>query len=176
MFDQAQWLKLQEAGVKSCSDKRYPQAEIIFADSLKLVRSALAEHKAAAKQEETSMAVEHDLQEKLAYSINNLAVAYQFQGKYGLALNQYIESTEIYRKLRGEKSLEFATSLHNLAIVYSAKEEYDQAETLFKRSLEIKEKLLDVTHPDLQALKVNMAQMLRNAGKVDEANKVLRKA
>ncbi len=98
------------------------------------------------------------------------------QGKYGLALNQYVESAEIYRRLRGETSLEFATSLHNLAIVYSAKEEFEQAEALFKRSLEIKEKLLDVTHPDLQAIKVNMAQMFKNAGKADEAEKVLRKA
>jgi tetratricopeptide (TPR) repeat protein len=105
-----------------------------------------------------------------------LAVSYQLQGKYGFALNQYVESTEIYRKLRGEKSLDFATSLHNLAIVYSARQEYDQAEDLFRRSLEIKKDLLDDTHPDLQALKANMAQMLRKAGKIIEAEKVLRKA
>ncbi len=68
MFDQAEWQKLQDEGIQSCSDKRYPQAEVIFAKSLKLVQDALVEHKAAAKQEETNtvdIKVDHDLQEKL---------------------------------------------------------------------------------------------------------------
>jgi tetratricopeptide (TPR) repeat protein len=230
MLNLKEWLRLQKEGIQSCTDKRYPQAEVTFATALKLVQEAIAQNKAAAKQAGTSTVsssaftketaeepqesqakpapaavlaskerqadnisslgelqeppelhaakgktIDQDLQERLAYSLNNLAVSYQLQGKYGLALNQYIESTEIYRKLRGEHSLDFATSLHNLAIVYSAKKEYDQAETLFKRSLEIKEALLEDTNPDLQILKVNMAQMLRKAGKLIEAEKVLHK-
>ena len=174
MLDLKEWLKLQEEGIQCCTDKHYPRAEVIFAQTLKLVQEAIAQYKEEAKQEEKPT-INKDLQERLAYSLNNLAVSYQLQGKYGLALNQYIESTEIYRKLRGEQSLDFATSLHNLAIVYSARQEYDQAESLFKRSLEIKESLLATTHPDLQALKANMAQMLTKAGKIIEAEKLLRK-
>jgi len=175
MLDISQWSKLQDEGIQSCAEKRYPQAEIIFDKAVKLVREAIVQTQEHTEEEGISV-VTKELKEKLANSLNNLAVSYQLQGKYGLALNQYVESTEIYRKIHGEKSLDFASSLHNLAIVYSARGEYDQAEQLFKRSLEIKKSVLDSTHPDLQALKINMAQMLRKAGKIVEAEKVLGKA
>jgi len=175
MFDINEWSKLQNEGVQLCTDKKYPQAEIIFAKALKIVQEGIAQDKEQAKQAGL-YEINKDLQDRLAYSLNNLAVSYQLQGKYGLALNQYVESSEIYRKLRGERSLDFATSLHNLAIVYSAREEYEQAEELFRRSFDIKKDLVDDTHPDLQALKANMAQMLRKAGKIIEAEKILHKA
>lgn len=188
VFDNQKWLKLHEEGTEACSNKRYPQAEVIFAQALKLVQDEIAQKNKARlleQQEGTEQndetvdlekSLEKDIKEKLAFSLNNLAVAYQLQGKYGLALNQYIASTEIYRRLRGEESVDFATSLHNLAIVYAAKGEFDQAENLFKRSLELKEKLLGMTHPDLKAIRTNMAKMLRNAGKMDEAQKIANKA
>lgn len=159
MIDLKDWLKLQEDGLKACSNKKYVQAETAFTESLKILQE---QEKAVGA--DTDPAIQHGIKEKLALSLNNLAAIYQLQGKYGLALNEYIKSTDIYRKIRGENSLDFATSLHNLGMVYAAKQDYQQAEALFRRSLSIKEGLLNATHPELQAIKENLAKVLKVSG------------
>ncbi len=160
MIDLKDWLKLQEDGLEACSNKRYVQAEEAFLEALKLLQEQEKELGVDA-----DLAIRQSIKEKHALSLNNLAATYQLQGKYGLALNEYIKSTDIYRKIRGENSLDFATSLHNLGMVYAAKKDFQQAEALFRRTLEIKEKLLSATHPDLQAIKENLERVLTQSGK-----------
>jgi len=171
MIDLKDWLKLQEEGLDACANKKYPQAEVSFIEALKILQEQQKEIDA-----EADGTVQKNIKEKLALSLNNLAAVYQLQGKYGLALNEYIKSTEIYRKLRGENSSEFATSLHNLAMVYAAKQEFQLAESLFRRSLAIKERLFSDTNPELQEVKDNLAQVLNNVGKTEEAKKLRGKA
>ncbi len=159
MIDLKDWLKLQEDGLKACANKRYVQAEQAFIEALNLL-----EEQVKGLGIDTDPAIRQGIKEKHALSLNNLAAIYQLQGKYGLALDEYIKSTEIYRKIRGENSLEFATSLHNLGMVYAARKDFKQAEALFRRSLTIKERLLSSTHPDLQALKENLERVLTESG------------
>jgi tetratricopeptide (TPR) repeat protein len=159
MIDLKDWLKLQEDGLKACSNKRYVQAEIAFTESLKILKEQEKE-----VSSDIDLAIQKSIKEKMALSLNNLAAIYQLQGKYGLALNEYIKSTDIYRKIHGENSLDFASSLHNLGMVYAAKQDFQQAEALFRRSLAIKEGLLRATHPELQALKDNLAKVLEISG------------
>jgi tetratricopeptide (TPR) repeat protein len=167
MIDLKDWLKLQEEGLEACGKKKYPLAEIAFTEALKILQEQQKEIDA-----EGDLAIQKGVKEKLALSLNNLAATYQMQGKYGLALNEYIKSSEIYRKIRGENSLEFASSLHNLGMVYAAKQEFQQAESLFRRSLSIKERLLRTTHPELQAVKENLVQILKKTGKTEEAEEL----
>ncbi len=167
MIDLKDWLKLQEEGLQACGNKKYPQAELAFAEALKLLQEQQKE-----LGNEADLDIQKGVKEKLALSFNNLAATYQLQGKYGFALNEYIKSSEIYRRIRGENSIEFASSLHNLGMVYAAKQEYQQAEELFKRSLSIKEKLLRATNPELQAVKDNLAKLLKKTGKNEEAEKL----
>mgnify|MGYP000255261393 FL=1 len=171
MIDLKDWLSLEEDGLKACSNRRYVQAETAFVEALKLL-----EDKEKELGSDTDPAIKQSIKEKVALSLNNLAATYQLQGKYGLALNEYIKSSEIYRKIRGENSLDFATSLHNLGMVYAAKHEYQQAEALFRRSLAIKENLLTATHPDLEAVKANLAKVLKSVGKTEEAQKLTSKS
>jgi tetratricopeptide (TPR) repeat protein len=159
MIDLKDWLKLQEDGLKACSNKRYVQAETAFIESLKILQDQEKEI-----GPNTDLAIQKGIKEKLALSFNNLAAIYQMQGKYGLALNEYIKSTDIYRKMHGENSLDFATSLHNLGMVYAAKHDFGQAESLFRRSLSIKEGLLSATNPELQAIKENLNKVLQLSG------------
>ncbi len=159
MIDLKDWLKLQEDGLKACSNKRYVQAETAFIESLKILQEQEKELSA-----DTDIEIQQGIKEKLALSLNNLAAIYQLQGKYSFALNEYIKATDIYRKIRGENSLDFATSLHNLGMVYAAKQDFQQAEALFRRSLKIKEGLLRATHPELQAIKENLAKVMKMSG------------
>ena len=129
MIDLKDWLKLQEDGLKACSNKKYVQAETAFVESLKVLQEQEKEIGA-----DIDLTIKQGIKEKLALSFNNLAAIYQLQGKYSLALNEYIKSSDIYRRIRGEESLDFATSLHNLGMVYAAKQDFPQAEALFRRS------------------------------------------
>ncbi len=169
MIDLKDWLKLQEEGLQACANKKYVEAESRFTEALKTLEEQQKEFDTNA---DADLEIKQKLKEKMALSLNNLAATYQLQGKYGLALNEYIKSTEIYRKSRGENSLEFATSLHNLGMVYAAKLDYVQAESLFRRSLSIKERLLSATNPELQAVKANLAKVLKNVGKTEEAEQL----
>lgn len=171
MIDLKDWLKLQEEGLEACGKKKYPQAELAFTESLKILQEQQKEIGTDA-----DLGIQQSIKEKLALSLNNLAATYQLQGKYGFALNEYIKSSEIYRKIRGENSVEFASSLHNLGMVYAAKQEFQQAESLFRRSLSIKERLLSTTHPELQAVKNNLAEVLKKTGKTEEAEKLTSKS
>lgn len=163
MIDLKEWLKLQEDGLKACSNKKYVQAETAFIEALKILQDQEKEL-CTDTGANIDAAIKQSIKEKLALSLNNLGATYQLQGKYGLALNEYIKSTEIYRKIRGENSLDFATSLHNLGMVYAAKQDFQQAEALFRRSLTIKEGILSDTHPELQAIKDNPAKVLSLSG------------
>jgi tetratricopeptide (TPR) repeat protein len=159
MIDLKDWLKLQEDGLKACSNKKYVQAETAFIEALRILKEQEKE-----VSPDTDEAIKHGIKEKMALSLNNLAAVYQLQGKYGLALNEYIKSTDIYRKIRGENSLDFATSLHNLGMVYAAKQDFQQAEALFRRSLAIKENILSATNPELKAIKENLDKVLSMSG------------
>ena len=169
MIDLKDWLKLQEDGLQACANKKYVVAETAFLEALKILQEQEKEIEA---NPDCDLAIKKRVKEKLALSLNNLAATYQLQGKYGLALNEYIKSGDIYRKIRGENSLEFASSLHNLGMVYAAKLDYSQAESLFRRSLSIKERLLSATNPELQTVKDNLAKVLTSVGKTEEAEKL----
>lgn len=159
MIDLKDWLKLEEEGLQACANKKYVRAETAFLEAVKILEE---QEKNLAL--DTDPSIKQNMKTKMALSLNNLGATYQLQGKYGLALNEYIKSTEIYRKLHGENSMEFATSLHNLGMVCAAKQDFQQAEALFRRSLSIKETLLSATHPELQAIKANLTKVLTLSG------------
>ncbi len=65
-----------------------------------------------------------------------------------------------------------ANSLSNLARLYQAQGHYAKAEPLYKRSLAIMEKALGPEHPDVAQSLENYAALLRQTGRIDEAEKM----
>jgi len=57
-----------------------------------------------------------------------------------------------------------AQSLHNLGDLYRIEGRYSEAEPLYLRALAIREKILGKDHPDVAALLVSYAQLLRQTG------------
>jgi tetratricopeptide (TPR) repeat protein len=65
-----------------------------------------------------------------------------------------------------------ATSLGNLAVLYQAQGRYAEAESVYKRVLTIVEKVIGPRHPIVAIVCENMAELCRQVGREDEAEKL----
>ena len=84
----------------------------------------------------------------MATSLNNLAVLYHAQGKYGRR-SRSISGPWPFVKSPGPEHPDVATSLNNLAALYQAQGKYGEAEPLYQRALAIYEKALGPEHPNV---------------------------
>ena len=69
-------------------------------------------------------------------SLNNLAVLYQAQGRYGEAEPLFLEALQASREVLGPRHPDTLTSLNNLAVLYQAQGRYGEAEPLFQEALQ----------------------------------------
>jgi tetratricopeptide (TPR) repeat protein/DNA-binding XRE family transcriptional regulator len=76
-----------------------------------------------------------------AYSLNNLALSYHYQGRYEEAESLYRQSLRIREELFGHEHYTIAQSLHNLGGLYYDRGHYAQAEAFVQRALPILQKL-----------------------------------
>src|SRR5215813_7612663 len=67
-----------------------------------------------------------------AASLNNLALLYVLQGKYGEAEPLYKRALAIRERRLGADHPDTATSLHNLAELYRSQGKYEEAEPLYR--------------------------------------------
>ena len=81
-------------------------------------------------------------------SLNNLALLYRSQGKYGDAEPLYVRALAICEQHLGPQHPDTAPSLNNLAALYNHQGKYAQAEPLFQRAFTIREQVLGNSHPD----------------------------
>jgi CHAT domain-containing protein len=107
-----------------------------------------------------------------ALSLNNLAVAYQVQGRYGEAEPLYKRSLAINEKALGLEHPDTASSLQNLAVLYMVQGRSGEAEPLYKRSLAIREKALGPEHTDTATSLNNLAELYRSKGRYGEAERL----
>ncbi|MEM6435539.1 MAG: CHAT domain-containing tetratricopeptide repeat protein, partial [Cyanobacteria bacterium P01_D01_bin.115] len=104
-----------------------------------------------------------------ATSLNNLAVLYEAQGRYGEAEPRYQESLAIRREQLGNRHPSVATSLNNLAGLYEAQGRYDEAEPRYQESLAIRREQLGNRHPSVATSLNNLAGLYRLQGRYGEA-------
>jgi tetratricopeptide (TPR) repeat protein len=105
---------------------------------------------------------------QFAFSLNQLAILYNSQGKYNEAEPLYRRSLSIREKQLGENHPDFAQSLNNLADLYYSQGKYEEAELLYRRSLSIWEKQLGENHPDVATSLNNLAELYRSQGRYKE--------
>lgn len=161
-----QWPALVEEGNHAYSLQQYADAELKFAAALRLIEKwARPECMSQFSEQE-----QHEINEKLSKSLNNMAALYHTQGKYAMAKDLYERCLDLKFKLHGEDHLEVAVILHNLGALHCAKRQYGLAEPLYKRSLEIREKALGTDHPHLVTLLNNYALLLKRVNRPEEAN------
>jgi tetratricopeptide (TPR) repeat protein len=113
---------------------------------------------------------------QFAFSLNQLAILYNSQGKYNEAEPLYLRSLSIREKQLGENHPDFAQSLNNLAELYNSQGKYEEAESLYLRSLSIWEKQLGENHPDVATSLNNLAQLYYFQGKYEEAEALYRRS
>jgi CHAT domain-containing protein/Flp pilus assembly protein TadD len=104
-----------------------------------------------------------------AQALNNLAVAYKAQGKYGESEGIHQRALAIREKALGVSDLKVAESLNNLANVYQLQGKYAQAEESCKRALAIKEKALGASHLKVAEGLNNLANVYQLQGKYADA-------
>ncbi len=148
------WEKANAAGMEAYQQGRYAEAE-------KRWLAALEEAENFGPDDQ-----------RLATSLNNLALLYQAQGKYAEAEPLYQRSLGIMEKVLGPEHPDVAASLNNLAELYRNQGRYAAAEPLYQRSLGIMEKALGPEHPDVATLLGKYAELLLKMNRDAEAEKM----
>jgi CHAT domain-containing protein/Tfp pilus assembly protein PilF len=108
--------------------------------------------------------------------LNDLAVLYKQQGRYGDAEPLYKRSLAILEKAVGLDHPKVATSLTNLAALYDSQNRYADAEPLYKRSLAIREKALGPVHPDVANSLHNLAGLYKEQGRYADAEPLFKQS
>jgi len=147
----SQWRQRLDAGHAEYENGRYPAAEVEFAAALKVAERF------------------GDSDLRLARTLNNLAVVYQLQGKYGFAEDSYLRALAVKRRALGDDNAEVAVELHNLAVLNSARRRFTEAEGYYRRALSMRGKHLGIDHPDYASTVAEFAKLMRRTGRADEA-------
>ncbi|UBF25366.1 tetratricopeptide repeat protein [Kovacikia minuta CCNUW1] len=117
-----------------------------------------------------------DLQTKLATSLNELALLYQSQGRYGDAEPLFLRALEIDEQQLGVNHPTVAIHLNNLANLYKSQGRYGDAEPLFLRALEISEQQLGPNHSDVAIDLNNLANLYQSQGRYGKAETLFLRA
>jgi tetratricopeptide (TPR) repeat protein len=116
------------------------------------------------------------LEKELAASFNNLALLYDFQGRYNEAEPLYSQALTLTRKLLGKEHSGVAASLNNLAGLYYSQGRYSEAEPLYSQALALTSKLLGEEHPDVAVSLNNLAELYSSQSRYSEAEPLFTKA
>lgn len=125
----------------------------IYADEGEFEKS-ISHRETALGTQQRVYGLEHPL---IAYTLNNLARAYEGLKKWQNAEELYLKSLEMREKLLGPTHPDVATPLNNLGLLYAHRRRLPEAERFLLRALEIREQVLPANHPDL-------VQTLHNLG------------
>jgi tetratricopeptide (TPR) repeat protein len=94
-----------------------------------------------------------------ATGLDNLAVLYQKQGRYGEAEPLLARALAIRERQLEPEHPNMAQSLNNLAALYQAQGRYGEAEPLLARALAISQQKLGPGHPQTQQM-IQMQQIV----------------
>ena len=168
-MDQSQWQQYIQSGENACQQRKYAAAETAF--------------KSAVKEAEKLGIQNHTLETgititgfPLGSSLNDLAVVYDDQGKYGDAEPLYKRALAVDEKALGPNHPDVARDLINVAAMYDRQGKYGDAERLYKRALAIDEKAFGLNHPEIATGLRTLALLYYRQGKYGEAEPLLERA
>jgi tetratricopeptide (TPR) repeat protein len=104
-----------------------------------------------------------------AQGLNNLALIYSAQGKFGEAEQLLQRALHIREQALGPEHPEVAESLTNLAVLAGMQGKYLEAELLVMHAIEIVERTLWPQHPEARANHRFYGVILREMGREEEA-------
>ncbi|KZZ95532.1 Tetratricopeptide-like helical [Moelleriella libera RCEF 2490] len=108
-------------------------------------------------------------------SMNNLAVALYWQGKYTEAELMHRQKLALTEKVLGPEHRDTLTSISNLASVLDSQGKYEEAESMNQQTLARMEKVLGPEHPDTLTSMSNLAGVLNSQGKYEQAESMNRR-
>jgi tetratricopeptide (TPR) repeat protein len=94
----------------------------------------------------------------------NLGLAYERQGKWKQAEEQFWQITEIRERVLNAEHPDTLTSMNDLALMYQMQGRFAEAEVLFIRVLETRVKVQGVEHPSMLVSIGNLALTYTNQG------------
>lgn len=81
------------------------------------------------------------------------------------------EALKLTKDNYGDRVMPCATIYNNMGMTLKDQGEYDQAFRYFSLALEIREEFLEKAHPDVVAIRHNIAQLFMQMGDKDQAMK-----
>ncbi|MFN6154366.1 MAG: tetratricopeptide repeat protein [Dolichospermum sp.] len=151
----------------------YSQLGNLYSERVQSGKSADRERELALSQKYLNQAIvlqtQFQQQDALANSLNNLAVLYEYQGRYNDAKPLYLQSLDIWKRQLGDDHPAVATSLNNLAGLYEYQGRYNDAEPLYLQSLDIRKRQLGDDHPDVATSLNNLAGLYESQGRYNDA-------
>lgn len=113
--------------------------------------------------------------EDFATTLGDLAWYYFGTGSYEKSDSVYIAAIKLLKKEFGDKSELLYTLINDLALNYHEEGKYEAADSLFKEALTAQKKLYgNKPHPELSTTTYNYAELLRDKGNYDEAEKMFK--
>jgi len=112
----------------------------------------------------------------VATNLNDRALLYHKQGKYGDALPLYERAVKMSESILGLNHLNVSLSLTNLAKLYCDRGEYEKALPLYQRALNIRETKLGANHIDVAVVVNHLALLYRFQGRFSEALQLYKRA
>ena len=156
--DEAEWQRLNSEAVAAYREGDYAKATRAAEEALSLARQ-----------------LDGGFQ-RLATSLNNLALLYESQGQYAKAepLNQ--RALAIREQALGSDHPDVALSLNNLAGLYRSQGLYAKATPLVQRALAIFEQALGPEHPDVARSLNNLAGLYKSQGQYAKGEPLYQRA
>ena len=141
----------EEAGLKYFETKEYAQAIQALSKSLVIKQNHLGRNNV-----------------EIAKLLHKLGFVFDLKGDYDDALKCYAESKEIYKKLSGSES-SVAEILQNIGNIYFKQQLPLKAKHYYSKSLELKLERFGEIHREVAASMVNIANVLKIEGKIQDA-------
>ncbi len=101
-----------------------------------------------------------------------LGRTYRSIGAFDEAENHLVRALSLFRKLPKRDQNATLATMNELAVVHDALGNYVQAEPIFSSLLRRRERLLEEDHPDVVRARIDMANLYRNIGRFEEAEKL----
>lgn len=113
---------------------------------------------------------------RLGTTLNNLALVYKKQGKFGKAEVLFRQALRVYKTARHAQHPHVASVLINLATLYGTQDRHPQAERLYQRAIAVAEKVLGAHHPKTAEGLEHYARLLRKTDREAKAAKMRNRA
>ena len=109
-------------------------------------------------------------QPAIATTLITLGLSQRQQGRYNEAEATYIRAATMLKGLFGADHPDLAAAEFNLACLYVAQERYIESEPHFQEAVRIYEVSVGENHPNVGRVLLGYVQMLRAAGRDNDAN------